>query len=95
MSFDNNKQITAGHAVDPDKDYYPDVTKISNRLAWRWTIHRKSGPTRALDSNDHIIYDRASGALWYDPDGSGSQAQIQFALIDNNASLTNLDFLVI
>jgi hypothetical protein len=51
--------------------------------------------TRALDSNDHIIYDRASGALWYDPDGSGSQAQIQFALIDNNASLTNLDFLII
>jgi hypothetical protein len=48
VSFDNNKQLTAGHAVDPDKDYYPDVIKIPNRLAWRWTIRRKSGPMGIL-----------------------------------------------
>lgn len=27
--------------------------------------------TRALDADDHLVYDQASGRLWYDADGSG------------------------
>jgi hypothetical protein len=51
--------------------------------------------TKALDSNDRIIYDNKSGALSYDADGSGSMAAIKFAEIDNLAKLTAADFLII
>jgi hypothetical protein len=51
--------------------------------------------TKALDSNDRIIYDNKSGGLSYDADGSGSMAAIKFAEIDNLAKLTAADFLII
>ncbi|WP_201861595.1 polysaccharide lyase family 7 protein [Microvirga soli] len=51
--------------------------------------------TKALDSNDRIIYDNKSGALSYDADGSGSIAAIKFAQIDNLAKLSAADFIVI
>lgn len=49
----------------------------------------------AQDSNDRIIYNSATGALSYDPDGTGAAAAVQFATLTNIASLTNGDFLVV
>jgi Ca2+-binding RTX toxin-like protein len=51
--------------------------------------------TKALDSDDRIIYDNKTGALSYDADGSGSGAAVKFAAIENLAKLTAADFLVI
>ncbi|MBJ6124377.1 calcium-binding protein [Microvirga splendida] len=48
--------------------------------------------TAAHDASDRIIHDRAAGALYYDPDGTGSRAAIQFAKIDANLRLTYKDF---
>lgn len=50
---------------------------------------------RAGDSSDRIIYDKDSGVLYYDPDGTGSAAGVQFATIGKNLALTNKDFYVI
>ncbi|MGF9758582.1 polysaccharide lyase family 7 protein [Microvirga sp. 0TCS3.31] len=51
--------------------------------------------TKALDSDDRIIYDNKTGSLSYDADGSGSGAAVKFAAIENHAKLTAADFLVI
>lgn len=49
----------------------------------------------AADAQDRIIYDRSKGALFYDADGTGSGAMVQFALIANKALITAADFFVI
>jgi Ca2+-binding RTX toxin-like protein len=52
--------------------------------------------TKALQSDDRIIYDPSTGALYYDPDGSGSAAMIQFATLTNvTGTLTYADFVII
>jgi beta propeller repeat protein len=51
--------------------------------------------TRALDRGDRFIYNNASGALFFDPDGTGALAKIQIATLNNSPLLTNNDILVI
>ena len=51
--------------------------------------------TAAADATDRIIYDSATGNLFYDEDGSGgAHAQILFATVDSGLVLTNADFIV-
>ncbi|WP_157961292.1 cadherin domain-containing protein [Microvirga flavescens] len=51
--------------------------------------------TKAQDDSDHIIYNKKTGALYYDADGTGSSAQIQIAVLSKNLKLTYKDFFVI
>jgi serralysin len=51
----------------------------------------RAGPA-AADANDFIVYNRATGALYYDADGNGAGAAVQFATIANHAVLTAADF---
>ena len=48
----------------------------------------------AQDANDHIIYETDTGKLFYDADGTGSVAGIQFATITAGLALTDADFSV-
>jgi Ca2+-binding RTX toxin-like protein len=42
-----------------------------------------------------ILYDRSTGALFYDADGGGTASSpVQFAILDNKAALTAADFVV-
>jgi Ca2+-binding RTX toxin-like protein len=50
--------------------------------------------TDAADVADRIIYDQASGSIYYDADGSGAAAKILFATVDPGTLLTNADFVV-
>ena len=49
----------------------------------------------ALDAADRIIYNPATGQLFYDADGSGAGAAILFATVQGAPPLTASDFLVI
>jgi Ca2+-binding RTX toxin-like protein len=49
----------------------------------------------AHDADDRIIYNSASGNIYYDPDGTGSAAAILFAHVTAGTALTHSDFLVV
>lgn len=50
---------------------------------------------KARDAEDHIIYDKGKGKLYYDADGTGASKQIQFASLSKNLKMTHLDFFII
>lgn len=90
--------------VDLITDFYvkDDTVALYSR------IFKKAGPSdsilkaaafrkgaKALDASDRIIYDKATGALYYDPDGTGKAAQVQFAQLKANLALTYKDFAII
>ena len=49
----------------------------------------------AIDADDRIIYDPTTGALYYDADGNGSGAAVQFAVVHEGINITASDFYVI
>jgi Ca2+-binding RTX toxin-like protein len=50
--------------------------------------------TKAADAEDRIIYHKASGSLYYDPDGSGAEAQVKIATLSNKAAVALSDFII-
>ncbi len=51
--------------------------------------------TAAVTANQHVIYDRATGSLYYDADGVGGAAAQLFAVLDNTPKLAADDFSVV
>ncbi len=49
----------------------------------------------AADADDRVIYHKASGKLYYDPDGTGAEAQVHVATLSNKAKLVLSDFLIV
>jgi Ca2+-binding RTX toxin-like protein len=49
----------------------------------------------AHDLNDRIIYSSSTGKLFYDADGTGAGASVQFATVSSGLALTNADFKII
>ena len=49
----------------------------------------------AQDANDHLIYDRATGELAYDPDGSDAAAAVTIARLGANHDLENTNIHII
>ncbi len=46
----------------------------------------------AQDADDRILYDAATGDIYYDADGSGEQTAIRFAVLDGLPTLSYQDF---
>jgi Ca2+-binding RTX toxin-like protein len=48
----------------------------------------------AVDADDRILYDQATGSLFYDANGSAAGERILFAVLDNQALITHQDFII-
>ena len=58
----------------------------------RWPAGAFRNGTAALDADDRILYDAATGQIRYDADGIGGAAAILFATVTAGTALTNADF---
>jgi Ca2+-binding RTX toxin-like protein len=68
-------------------------TKLTDEGALRSSWFRAG--EKAVDRDDYIVYDKSTGKLSYDADGSGSGAAVHFATFENKANLTAADFYVL
>jgi Ca2+-binding RTX toxin-like protein len=50
---------------------------------------------KAHDASDRIIFDKKSGALYYDSDGTGAAEQVKIAQLSHNLKITYKDFFVV
>jgi Ca2+-binding RTX toxin-like protein len=51
--------------------------------------------TAAADAADRIVYDSATGKLYFDADGTGVKAAVQFAVLSGSPTISAADFEVI
>jgi Ca2+-binding RTX toxin-like protein len=51
--------------------------------------------TEAQDADDRIVYDSATGRIYYDADGNGAGAQMLFATVTAGTALTSADFQIV
>ena len=51
--------------------------------------------TKALDGNDFLIYNKATGALIYDANGDASGGSVVFAMLSVGLTLTHADFFIV
>jgi serralysin len=60
-------------------------------------VYAKSGAVKAHDSDDRVIYDTATGRLYYDADGNkaGGVAAINFAILSSKPLLDAGDFAIV
>jgi Ca2+-binding RTX toxin-like protein len=91
-----------------DKDSVKDFTVGEDHLAIDRSVFTAfsgdpAGPlsaseftigTKATASGQHLIYDPAKGALYYDADGVGGAAQVEIAVLSNKPALGASDFLL-
>jgi len=49
----------------------------------------------AGDASDRIIYNAATGQIFFDADGSGATAQVLFATVTAGATITAADFFIV
>jgi Ca2+-binding RTX toxin-like protein len=54
-----------------------------------------SNTGKAHDKDDRVIYDKDSGVLYYDADGSGKGAAVAFTTISKKLALTGKDFFIV
>jgi Ca2+-binding RTX toxin-like protein len=51
--------------------------------------------TAAQDAEDVILYDRGTGRLWVDVDGTGDAAPVLFAVLEGRPDLGADDFILV
>lgn len=69
-------------------------TRLVNAGALDASSVRAGVGVLAQDANDYILYDSATGGLYYDADGNGGIAPVQFATLTGAPALTAADFMV-
>jgi Ca2+-binding RTX toxin-like protein len=93
LSSRNVDRITDFRRTDNDKIRLDD--KIFKAVSGgKWSRDAFTNGQAASDAEDRIIYDRASGSLYYDADGSGAGTAVKFAVLKAGTALSWSDFVI-
>ena len=94
--FGRRRKVCPFSGAGAPKIDYKDVKLLQRYISEKGKIvpSRVTG-TKAQDREDRIVYDKKTGSLYYDQDGTGSKAQVKIATIVNKTTLKFDDFFVI
>nr|WP_244489932.1 calcium-binding protein [Rhizobium sp. Leaf391] len=81
---------SADDTIQLDDAFFSAITGTGTMLSGYF----KNLDAAAIDANDRILYEKSTGDLFYDADGSGSGARIKFAEVSINTNLTYQDFFI-
>ncbi|WP_052954484.1 M10 family metallopeptidase [Microvirga vignae] len=76
--------------IQLENRYFTKLTKTGTLSSSFFKISSK-----ALDANDYIGYDKATGNLWYDSNGNAAGGQVVFANVGANKAIAYNDFVVV
>nr|WP_246389326.1 M10 family metallopeptidase C-terminal domain-containing protein [Microvirga mediterraneensis] len=107
-SFIFDSKVGKGTNIDRIYDFNTtyDSILLDNKIFTRLGAGSASSPkafdadmfvraSKAQDREDRIIYDRKTGTLFYDADGTGAAAQVKVAVLGKNLKLGHQDFFVV
>ncbi|MDO9107184.1 MAG: FG-GAP-like repeat-containing protein [Methylovulum sp.] len=92
---------SASHSTITDFVVAEDTIKLENKFFTQLTATGVlyAGflvtASSAHDANDYVIYNNATGALFYDADANGAGAAVQIATLGVNLLMTHVDVVVI
>ena len=84
----------ADDTIRLDNDVF-DAFATANVALSAGAFHGAPGATEAHDANDRIVYDRNTGNLYYDPDGTEVAEVTLFATLTGAPSITAADFFIV
>lgn len=88
-------KVSDGDQIDLDHKIFSGLSESSGSIVATEFL-AGANVTAATNSSQHILYNSTTGALYYDADGSGSSAAVQFALLQNKPTdITYAQFVVI
>jgi Ca2+-binding RTX toxin-like protein len=92
-----NIDVIVGFRVGDDQIVLDDAIfdQIGGALLDDAFVRGRGTTAVAGDADDRIIYDQATGNLWYDADGIGEIAAIRFAVLSPNLNLTAAEFAIL
>ncbi len=102
-SFVFNTKLSTSSNVDRVTDFSVplDTFRLENAVftkiagTGKLTAAQLYQGAAAHDADDRIVYNSATGALFYDSDGNGAAAAVRFATLNKGLALTNADFMII
>ncbi|MFC7500184.1 calcium-binding protein [Enterovirga sp. GCM10030262] len=80
-----------GDTIRLDVKVFTELRDFDNRPSRSIDEEAFTEATSASQADHRIIYNSASGELFYDPDGSGAQAQVLFATVNPGSQMFWLD----
>lgn len=101
--FDTKPNKTTNKDTIVDFSVKDDTIRLDNAVftkagangAFKSGAFWASTSGKAHDASDRIIYDTDGGQLYYDADGSGKGAAVQFAQLSKNLMMTYKDFYIV
>jgi Ca2+-binding RTX toxin-like protein len=97
-NIDTIKDFKSGvDRIRLDDDVFTALSATTSSTLTAEQFHAAAGATAAHDATDRIIYNTSTGALYYDPDGTGAAAIVRFAVLAAGApaDLVRLDFQIV
>jgi hypothetical protein len=83
--------VTANDSIQLDNAFFTKLGSAGHLLSAAFF----RAASHALDTNDYIVYDRPTGSLSYDADGSGGGSAILFATLTTKPVLGASEFTVV